>query len=231
MIISDLLLSDQSQSALAWNVPLLLYLFDPTTIGDTLKINFSTLAEGSFIWTPVANGQFSTKSAHKLISSQRTNPTISPLSSSNWKLLWKLNLNYGLKLFLWKIAWDIIPSKSRLNHVFPIPQALLVCPLCNGEEDSLSHLFFKCFFSRITWSFSPWPLDSLKWASLSLLDWIKGILNPHSFFGIPLADSHPFQIFAVVLCDISWFSINQAVHKGVFLEVLKLAENIKRASS
>jgi hypothetical protein len=118
-----------------------------------------------------------------------------------------------------------------LNQVFPIPQDKLVCPLCNGEDDSLSHLFFRCFFARITWSFSLWPLDSLKWASLSLLDWIKGILNPHCFFGIPLADSHSFQIFAVVMCDMLWFSKNQAMHKGVIPKVLKLAKNIKRVSS
>jgi hypothetical protein len=68
LIISDLFLSDQSQFAPAWNIPLLLYLFDPATIGEILKIKFSTLAEDSFIWTPFANGQFSTKSAHKLIS-------------------------------------------------------------------------------------------------------------------------------------------------------------------
>jgi 1,4-alpha-glucan branching enzyme len=51
------------------------------------------------------------------------------------------------------------------------------------------------------------------------------------FFGIPFVDSHSFQIFATVMCDILWLSINQAVHKGVIPEVLKLAENIQRVSS
>ena len=91
--------------------------------------------------------------------------------------------------------------------------------------------FSDAFFARITWSFLPWPLDSLKWAYLSLLDLIKGILNPHYLFDIPFANSHPFQIFAIVMCDMMWFSRNQAVHKGVILEVLKLAENIRRLSS
>jgi hypothetical protein len=70
----------------------------------------------------------------------------------------------------------------------------------------------------------------MKLSSLSLLEWIKGILNPHSFFDIHFADSHLFQIFAAMLCDMLWFSINQAVHKGAFPEVLKLATNIKRIS-
>jgi hypothetical protein len=182
------------------------------------------------IWTSASNGVFSTKSAHKLISNQRIVPTDFPLSPSQWKLFLKINLNDGLKLFLWKIAWDIVSSKIRLNAVFPIPPFNLVCPLCNVEEDSLSHLFFSCFFARISWRLSHWLLDSLKWSSLSLSDWIKGILTPYISFGIPLADSHLFQIFAAVLCDLLWFCRNQAVHKGVFPDSLKLAANIKRVS-
>jgi hypothetical protein len=172
-------------------------------LGKFLK-PFSLLSlKREHIWTPSTNGSFSSKSAYKLICSQRVSTASSPLSLSHWKLLWKLNLNDTLKLFLWKIAWDIVPSRIRLNQVFPINLASLVCPLCKVAEDSLHHLFFSYFFARISWRSSPWPLDSLKWSSLSLSDWIKGILSPHSFFGIPLADSHHFQIYAVVFCDLN----------------------------
>jgi hypothetical protein len=57
-------------------------------------------------------------------------------------------LNDRLKLFLWKIAWYIVPSRIRLNKVFPIPPASLVCPLCKVEEDSIPHLFFQLFFCK-----------------------------------------------------------------------------------
>jgi hypothetical protein len=39
-----------------------------------------------------------------------------------------------------------------------------------------------------------------------------------------------FQIFSTVLCDLLWFSRNQAIHKGVIHDALKLAPNIKRVS-
>jgi hypothetical protein len=190
--ISDLFSNDPLSSVPAWNLPLLNYLFDETTIREVLKINISTHTTSLFIWTPSANGMFNTKSAHKLISSQRTHLSTSPLPAANRKKLWKLNLNDRLKLFLWKIAWDIVPSKSRLNSVFLIPQTDLVCPLCKVEEDSLSHLFFNCFFARISWRQSPWPLDSPKWSGLSLAEWIQGILTPSSSFGFNCADSHYF---------------------------------------
>jgi hypothetical protein len=192
LIISDLFISTSPQSAVSWNMPMLHSLFDAASISEILKINFSSILEDKLIWTPATNGKFSTKSAHSLISSQRIFPTDIPLSPFQWKLFWKLNLNDRLKLFLWKIAWDIVPSKSRLNAVFSIPASNLVCPLCKVEEDSLSHLFFNCFFARIAWRLSYWPLDSMKWTSLSLADWIKGILTPNLSFGIPLADLHLF---------------------------------------
>jgi hypothetical protein len=180
-------------------------LFNSTSVREILKTSFSSLSQEKHIWTLSTNGSFSSKSAHKLICSQRVSTASSPLSLSHWKLLWKLNLNDRLKLFLWKIAWDIVPSRIRLNQVFPINLASLVCPICKVAEDSLHHLFFSCFFARISCRSSPWPLDSLKWTSPSLSDWIKGILSPHNFFGIPLADSHHFQIYAVVFCDLCGF--------------------------
>jgi hypothetical protein len=79
---------------------------------------------------------------------------------------------------------------------------------------------FQMLFCYSFLEIFPWPLDSLKWASLNLSDWIKDILNPHNFFGIPFADSHLFQIFATMLRDMLWFSRNQAIHKGVLPEVL-----------
>jgi hypothetical protein len=230
LMVSELFLTDPVSHNPAWNIPLLHYLFDEVSIREILKTNFSSHSESKFIWTLSANGLFSSKSAHKMISSLRSSHTHSPFPATNWKHLWKLNLNDRLKLFLWKIAWDIVPSKSRLNSVFPIPQDDLVCPLCNVEEDSLSHLFFRCFFVRISWRLSPWTLDSLKWSALSLADWIKGILTPSSSFGINYVDSHFFQVFAAVLCDMLWFYRNQAVHKGVIPAVSTIAANIKRVA-
>jgi hypothetical protein len=128
---------------------------------------------------------FFASSAYRFISSQRVSSYSSPFDLAKWKLLWKLKLNAKLKLFLWKIAWDIIPSKARLKVVYHIPTKKSLYPLCNMEEDSLLHLFFRCSFARITWRSSFWPLDSQAWSSLSLSSWVQGIISPHAIFGIP----------------------------------------------
>jgi hypothetical protein len=226
----NLMVSDLFFSNCYWNFPLLCSLFDPLRIREVQKIKIHPHSQTNFIWTLSSNGLFSTSSAYKLISSQRTSLASSPLDSKTQKQLWKLNLNARLKLFLWKIAWDIVPSKARLNRVFPISPTDSLCPLCLSEVDSLPHLFFNYIFARVAWRTFFWPLDSVAWSSLNLPNWIKGIITPHISFSIPLAYSHLFQVFAIVLCDLLWFSRNKAIHEGVVLDVLTLANTIKKTS-
>jgi hypothetical protein len=70
----------------------------------------------------------------------------------------------------------------------------------------------------------------LKWPSLNLPNWIKGILSPHQSFGIPPDDTHLFHLYAAVLCNMLWFSRNKAIHKGVIPDVSKFVENVRRIS-
>ena len=128
------------------------------------------------------------------------------------------------------MAWDILPSKARLKAVFPISLADSLCPLCNMAEDSLIHLLFSYSFVGIAWGTSFWPLDSLAWSSISLSSWVKGIITPHTAFGIPNSDVHLFQIYASVLCDMLWFSRNKAIHEGIIPDISKLAASIKKSS-
>jgi hypothetical protein len=126
-------------------------LFDTNSVRAIQKIRIAPSTTDLYLWTPSTNGLFSTKTAYKIISNLRSSSAFSLFPPTIWNSLWKLNLTDRLKLFLWKIAWDIIPSKIRINDVFPIPIADLVCTLCNVEEDSLNHLFFRCAFARIAW--------------------------------------------------------------------------------
>jgi hypothetical protein len=226
----DLIVSDLINSRGSWNHPLLISLFTPSCIKEILKIPISHNHTSPFLWTPSTNGQFSTSSVYRLIRNTRITSIPSPFESSYWKSLWKLKLNARLLLFLWKIAWNVLPTKTRLKALFHIPSSNSLCLLCNTKEDSLSHLFFSFIFARVAWRSSFWPFDSLAWSSISLSNWIKGILTPHSSFGIPLAYCHLFQIFASVLCDLMWFARNKAAHEGTIPDISSLASSIRKTS-
>jgi hypothetical protein len=225
----NLVVSNLITPSAAWNLPLLSTLFDPSSVREIQKTKIHS-SPAIDTWTPAINGIFSTKSAYKLIKSLNPPLLSSPLNPKQWCLLWKINLNARLKLLLWKIAWDILPTKSKLNTIFPISAADSLCPLCKSEEDSFPHLFFRCCFARIAWRISLWPLDSTAWSSLSPSDWIKGLISPHVSFGIPKKDIHLFQIYAVGLCDLLWFSRNKAFHDGIIPNISLLASSIKKTA-
>jgi hypothetical protein len=163
-----------------------------------LKIVPSPLHD-SVLWTPSASGSFTTKSVHHLISSLGP-ASPSPLSQSHWKALWKLNLTRRLKLFLWNMVWNIIPTKFRIFQTIQSSHPDTSCSLCSFPLDFTLHLFFSCLIARVVWRQSFWPLDSLALPVYNMTEWLLIILNPATI-SIPHTASHMFQIFVAVACD------------------------------
>jgi hypothetical protein len=160
--------------------------------------------------------------------SAASSPSSSFFSSPFWKSNWKLNLNDRLRLFLWKIPWNILPTKERLGHLFPISNTH--CPLCKVADDSFTHLFFECFYTRVVWHLSFWPLDSTAIHFSSMETWIAAIISPRHSLGIPLRDQHKFQIFASVACDILWFYMNKALHENLTFDARSMSIHINKIS-
>lgn len=134
---------------MTWRLDLLNFLFSSTTVAEILKINIRSNFD-SCLWTPSSTGNFSTKFAHHLLSSTSHHPP-SPLPPSSWKSLWKLNINHCLKLFLWKMIWNIIPTKFRISQSLPSTPMDSFCSLCADPIDSILHLFFSCPIARVVW--------------------------------------------------------------------------------
>jgi hypothetical protein len=72
LVISDLITPNAS-----WNLLLITSLFDPSSVREIQKIKIHP-NPCTDLWTSSPNGNFSTKSAYKLISSQRPSPTPPP---------------------------------------------------------------------------------------------------------------------------------------------------------
>jgi hypothetical protein len=131
-----------------WKAPAVNSLFDSALTQEILKTRIITAPDPTYLWTPSSTGRFSVSSAYEFITSSDTNPSLEP--TQFWKSLWKLKLNDRLRLFLWKIAWNILPTQMRLGQIFLITSKTS-CPLCNLPDDSLHHLFFDCFIARVVW--------------------------------------------------------------------------------
>ena len=110
-----------------WKASSIHALFDSFSTQEILKLQISTDPESTYIWTHSSSGNFSTSSAYTSLTAYASNATSSFFFSHFWKSIWKLNLYDWLRLFLWKIAWNILPTKERLGQLFPISDTF--CPV------------------------------------------------------------------------------------------------------
>lgn len=129
--------------------------------------------QDKLMWLPDAKGIFSVKSVHKVAFSHSNNRA---QDLSHWKDLWKARLPERVKMLLWRIGANAIPTRENLQrrtqHIDPS------YILCSAEVESCVHLFFECHFARALWSSSGWGLR-INVASLnSREDILKLILNP-----------------------------------------------------
>ena len=139
-----------------WNVIALAIIFDDISVEAVRKIiRSSLLCQDKFYWIKEHTGTFSVKSSYKI--SQEHKTIIN--HGVNWSKLWKLKIHERLKILMWQIESNTIPTKQNLEVRLGSNNSL--CPLCNEDVESNANLFFHCQFARAIWFGCCWGLRSL----------------------------------------------------------------------
>jgi hypothetical protein len=209
-----------NQSISSWNLDILKFLFHPHSVAEIQKICPRATGD-AILWTPSSSGEFTTKSMHHHITSLRQ-VQLSPLPASTWKGLWKLKIQHRLRLFLWKLIWNILPTRTRISASIPNAMIDTSCSLCSSNTDSILHLFFSCPIARVVWRNPFWPLNIRALRISAMVQWPDIILHPEKI-GIPLPDIHLFQLFATVACDQIWMDRNKALHEDIVPNALVIS--------
>lgn len=78
-----------------------------------------------WIWHYTTNGVFSTRSAYKVYANRMREAECSttPTEMVWWQRLWKLKIPNKIRLFLWRVFFEIVPTNSVLNkrHIPTLP--------------------------------------------------------------------------------------------------------------
>lgn len=131
-----------------------------------------------------STGRFSVKSIFRSLCSSVA-PSVLDLSVVDWSLLWKLKFHARLKLLLWKVAWNILPTRARIAEGLTSQLDLVsLCPLCVAASESLHHLLLACPLSRLAWRESRWNLNTMVFLDQPFSAWLKVILQPNVFLGL-----------------------------------------------
>ena len=91
-------------------------------------------------------GCFFVKEAYKQIVTQ---DTTLPSTNIEWKKLWKLKAPKRIKMLLWRIGANALPTRDNLMVKMDLDN--LGCLLCNHDLESPIHLFFKCSAAQALW--------------------------------------------------------------------------------
>ena len=175
--------------------------------------------------------KFSVKSAFKLFQSPVVTDAV-----VNWSALWKLKIHDRLKMFIWRIASGILPTKQNLVQRLGFRD--YKCPLCQTEDESLKHLFFKCSLSRAIWFGACEAIRSNLISPSTCQDFIKFICDP------PLPTSTPLKgnmssintsIMFTLTLDCIWSVRNKVCFENSRIDILaivhaldnKILEHIK----
>ncbi|KAL0285509.1 UNVERIFIED_CONTAM: hypothetical protein Sangu_2776500 [Sesamum angustifolium] len=193
----------------SWNLNMLHEIFPPEIIKEILKINIPPLMEPKkLFWTPSKSGDFSTKSAYWIIQERRL-----PSNHANIKIakrIWSLRVHDRFKLLIWRILFDALPTKFRLNQIFPVSN--LECPLCDAGCEDSHHLLLECAFTERIWFSSKWKFRLFPFRHLSVSEWFLTITGKDQRFLPPNSTQEEFITFWIAVLDLIWRNRNNILH-------------------
>ncbi|XP_058776247.1 uncharacterized protein LOC131650559 [Vicia villosa] len=167
-----------------WNSHALARVFSPADIHNISSIPLSRRSpEDALIWHFSADGVYSVKSAYHVLNRERVANILGPsVSSSIWRKIWKVPLPSKIRYFLWRLAKDILPTRSNLQRKGILLENL--CPFCSSCSEDVGHLFLHCDFAKRVY-FSP-PLGFRLPSEVNILDWLNVILSGKDLFILQL---------------------------------------------
>ncbi|PWA39953.1 RNA-directed DNA polymerase, eukaryota, Reverse transcriptase zinc-binding domain protein [Artemisia annua] len=156
-----------------------------------LNLNLS-MEQDTWEFTPSPSRCFLVKSMRKTISNTLNNIT---LQSTRWNKLLPTKVN----IMSWRVCNQRLPTRENLDKR-GIDLDSVLCPICNSDIETKSHLFATCLIARNIWKdvFSWWLLSDTHITSIEDL--------------VPLSDHVPLEnklkpFFDVVASNLCWVGL------------------------
>lgn len=127
--------------------------------------------QDKLIWRGNSKGTFTVSSCFKV------NFGFKNELSKSWKKLWNLNINKRLKVFLWRVANNILPAREVLRKRFGDMDS--TCCVCGEQEKTLIHILKECQATRLLAFGSKWGLRVDKWNVENLEGLVGNYLDPN----------------------------------------------------
>ncbi|XP_038972451.1 uncharacterized protein LOC120104769 [Phoenix dactylifera] len=94
------------------------------------------------VWVPTGRSQVRARDIHQLMISE-------PGRQIEGGWIWRMRTHLRVSLFIWKVAWDCLPTRSLLaRRGMRITQG---CEVCIDTEETIDHVLLQCPRAREIW--------------------------------------------------------------------------------
>lgn len=104
--------------------------------------------EDLLYWGQESSGEYSVKSAYRMIQAQRGLWQISN-NNSVWRDLWRIKAPPKVLNLVWRALSNVLPTKTNLYAKF-VPVTTM-CPICDGGDETIMHALVECPFADSCW--------------------------------------------------------------------------------
>ncbi|KAF5442887.1 hypothetical protein F2P56_035499 [Juglans regia] len=210
------------QETHSWNIPLVQNIFTPEEAAIISRIHVSACnSNDKQVWRCTKNGLFTVKSAYHLQVSLNDNKMGQASDTSNhealWNRLWKLKVPNKIKIFIWRSAREILPTRVNLHKRKIIDSPM--CPICLIHPETVSHVLWTCKAAQDVWSISSRRIQKSKTEVASFNDLLSNLLST-----LPPEDHTRLAFTAKEI----WFRRNKFVFESKFTppqQILKLVSS------
>jgi hypothetical protein len=213
MLVSSLI----DSSTVSWKAEVVEELFLPMDAEVIRSIPLSTHRLDDFwAWHYEKNGLLSVRSAYRMLvlTKKRREDWLQGRSGGSeavqegrsWQRLWRAQVPSKLRVFLWRLAQQSLPTGNVRCHRHMSPTSS--CSVC-GEEDSWRHSLINCAMARTVWALADEEIT--EHVSMNEDPYAKQWL----FVMMETLSRDDFARVVVTLWSI-WYARRKLIHEGEF---------------
>jgi hypothetical protein len=168
-----------NSSTMEWKSGLIDQIFMPSEAEIIKQIPLSyRRPKDLIIWSGTKKGEFTVKSAYRILNQQECNGAESSSVSSAkffWKGVWSSKVQPKIRNFIWRACRNILPTQTKLFE--KQISSSFSCRWCETEAETCDHVLWRCEFAQRVWSACAVKLPSRVVIQMTVVDFLECCLQ------------------------------------------------------